>query len=199
MVSTRERNRPRIRAQEAAILASLAMAWTPARSRIMALLIAFLAALSAARQAAGGELPIMWLYQQYRLPRLLQQIEQILEQTTGHVDKTLIQRIRGAMILDVQGQQPAVTHVLNQALDAAQSKSETFAISEFYDAYRADLIDQYAASDQGWVWRTVDDDRVCPFCEMMEGSEHPAGEEMVTHPGCRCEPEPIELSEPIAL
>jgi hypothetical protein len=65
-----------------------------------------------------------------------------------------------------------------------------------YDAFRDTLGMWYQANSdsvQAWTWTTAEDERVCPFCESMDGSIHDLSESMESHPRCRCEMEPYFL------
>lgn len=43
----------------------------------------------------------------------------------------------------------------------------------------------------GWEWLSARSDRTCAYCWAMDGTEHPLGEPMATHPNCRCTQLPI--------
>jgi hypothetical protein len=45
------------------------------------------------------------------------------------------------------------------------------------------------------VWRTVQDDRVCPLCAPLDGTEIELGEGPPIHPGDRCYTEPVVSEE----
>lgn len=53
------------------------------------------------------------------------------------------------------------------------------------EATREALIANQALID-GWVWLSAMDDRTCPYCWAMTGTHHAAGDDMASHPNCRC-------------
>ena len=47
---------------------------------------------------------------------------------------------------------------------------------------------------KGWVWSASLDNRTCPVCWAMHGTEFPSDEIMATHPSCRCDRLPVTVS-----
>jgi hypothetical protein len=83
--------------------------------------------------------------------------------------------------------------LLNKAVDRLLAVAIGIDVTVEYDAFRDTLNTWYQANSdvvEAWQWATAEDERVCPFCESMDGSIHALGESMESHPRCRCEMEP---------
>lgn len=62
--------------------------------------------------------------------------------------------------------------------------------------YRQTSLETFRANPvvQGWTWLCTFDQRVCPACVAMSGSDHTLDEPLNSHPGCRCTMVPKTLS-----
>jgi hypothetical protein len=95
--------------------------------------------------------------------------------------------------------------LLNRSVDRLLSFVIGVDVTIEYDAFRDTLGMWYQANSdsvQAWTWTTAEDERVCPFCESMDGSIHDLSESMESHPRCRCEMEPYFLDtsgSPLAI
>jgi len=90
------------------------------------------------------------------------------------------------------GQSPEVTaRILAKQMGIALNRALTVARTEQMNAWRRSNIGVFRQNDDvldGWTWLTGPDP--CPFCAAQAGRLHPLGEEMDTHPRCRCSPSP---------
>ena len=71
----------------------------------------------------------------------------------------------------------------------SRTRSILIARTETMRAYRVATTRNYLANKsiiRGWIWMSARDPRTCPICLGMDGTVHPVGEQMHTHPGCRC-------------
>ncbi len=85
---------------------------------------------------------------------------------------------------------PMIRDALGIQLDRALTISRT----EVLRASREAAQEAYKANDavvKGWVWLSALDDRVCPSCWAMHGTEYPNSEPFASHPNCRCTPAPL--------
>jgi hypothetical protein len=107
-------------------------------------------------------------------------------------------RVRDALLLAASlGITLAMAEMLlNKAVDRLLAVAIGLDVTVEYDAFREELLAGYQANSdvvQAWTWTTAEDERVCPFCESMDGSIHDLSESMESHPRCRCEIEPYFL------
>jgi len=78
---------------------------------------------------------------------------------------------------------------LTRLLDMPRWMARTLARTLGFDVYRTVEQDTWMAAltDDGlheWVWQAMPG--CCAFCRSMDGSRHPLGEPMESHPNCRC-------------
>ena len=88
---------------------------------------------------------------------------------------------------------PMIRDALSIQLDRALKISRT----EVLRAHREASQQSYKANDnivKGWKWHSAADDRTCPSCWAMHGTEHPNEEKFSSHPNCRCTPVPLTYS-----
>lgn len=74
------------------------------------------------------------------------------------------------------------------------ARAVNLARTEMVDAHRATSMAVRQANGEyvtGWAWSAKLDDRTCPACWAMHGTEHPATETMRGHQSCRCVPVPV--------
>lgn len=85
-----------------------------------------------------------------------------------------------------------VARDLARATDMPGWAAARISRTEMMTAYREGSLDSWRRSPvvQSWVWLTAGDNRVCPVCRAMEGTEHALSEPFATHPSCRCTPVP---------
>ncbi len=113
-----------------------------------------------------------------RVARLLQSLD---PQAQARLRRLLTQAI-----LDGQGPRQTAA-AIQQALDMSLSRALTIARTETLVAYRgAQLANFRANSDvvSGWIWMATAG--ACPDCADEDGTEHALGDDMETHPNCRC-------------
>lgn len=73
------------------------------------------------------------------------------------------------------------------------TRALTIARTETLRVYRQATLERFQASSvlTGWTWVAKLDERTCPVCVALHGTVHPLGEEMGTHPNCRCAMAPL--------
>ncbi len=104
----------------------------------------------------------------------------------------IAQKIASILMLAVNGIHQTVDASIEQAIDEPRWRALLLARTEMYTAYRESLLQAFSDDGAlGWIWRTEEDERVCPFCTSMDGTEHSFAETFSTHPNCRCEAEPM--------
>lgn len=98
----------------------------------------------------------------------------------------------------VEGWNPRKTaDALEETLGIARNRAVMIARTESIRAYRIAGQRQMLANQdvvEGWVWYASHTDHTCPVCLAMDGSEHPVGEIMDSHPNCRCTMVPLVKS-----
>ena len=98
----------------------------------------------------------------------------------------------------VEGWNPRKTaDALQDTLDISRNRAVMIARTESIRAYRIAGQRQMMANQdvvEGWVWYASHTDHTCPVCLAMDGSEHPVGEIMDSHPNCRCTMVPLVKS-----
>lgn len=87
------------------------------------------------------------------------------------------------------GQNPR-TIAQDVQIQSGMSRTRALAIArtETLGAYRGATKDRFLGSRvvQSWTWRAALDNRTCPACVAMNGTEHPITEQLASHPNCRC-------------
>lgn len=112
------------------------------------------------------------------------------QETSVHVEDALLLAASLGVTLTV------FEALLNHSIDRLLSLVIGIDVTIEYDAFRSELGLWYQANSdtvEAWQWTTAEDERVCPFCESMDGSIHDLSESMESHPRCRCEMEPYFL------
>jgi SPP1 gp7 family putative phage head morphogenesis protein len=94
------------------------------------------------------------------------------------------------------GQNPrTVAASIRNGLDMPLNQALRIARTEMMTAYRSGSLSIYRANAdvvRGWTWLAAAG--ACDFCEGMNGSHHSLGEELASHPNCRCTMVPDTLS-----
>lgn len=72
--------------------------------------------------------------------------------------------------------------------DIPYARALTITRTETMRVYRDTTQAAYEQSKavEGWTWYAALDDRTCPVCWAMHGSEHDLDEKLESHPNCRC-------------
>jgi SPP1 gp7 family putative phage head morphogenesis protein len=110
----------------------------------------------------------------------------------------IAQKIASIFMLAVNGIHQTVEASLETLIDEPRWRALLLARTEMYTAYRESLLQSFSdAGAMGWIWVTAEDERVCPFCTDMDGTEHSFAERFNTHPNCRCEAEPLYATIPV--
>lgn len=68
-------------------------------------------------------------------------------------------------------------------------RARLIAQTELLNVYRDTHLEVFQANKhlvKGWRWVAARQDRTCPICWAMDGTEHPLEERFASHPGCRC-------------
>ena len=95
----------------------------------------------------------------------------------------------------VEGWNPRATGKrLAEELGISQNRATLIARTESIRAYRyasSRTMQENADIITGWRWFASHTDHTCPVCLAMDGSDHPVGELMESHPACRCTMVPI--------
>ena len=79
----------------------------------------------------------------------------------------------------------------------ARHRSLLIARTEALRAYRVTTRSAFQQNTdvvKGWAWQATFDNRTCPACWAMSGTEHGVDESLNSHPGCRCSMIPITRS-----
>lgn len=85
------------------------------------------------------------------------------------------------------GKNPRViAREVQQAAQITPQRALVIARTEIVQAHRQAVTETWKGTGvvQTWTWRCARDRRVCPACWAMDGTEHPADEEMGSHPQC---------------
>lgn len=83
---------------------------------------------------------------------------------------------------------------LRTVLQTPLSRATTISRTETLRVHRQAARSNYEANSdivEGWIWTATKSLRTCPVCLAMDGTRHPLGEEMGSHPNCRCTQRPI--------
>jgi hypothetical protein len=121
----------------------------------------------------------------------------LVNRFTGWVADTAT-RVRDALLLAASAGITLVVaeNLLDRAIERLLPIAIGTDVTQEYDAFNETLSVWYQANSEyveAWQWVTAEDERVCPFCESMDGSIHDLSESMESHPRCRCEMEPYFL------
>jgi hypothetical protein len=105
------------------------------------------------------------------------------------------QELREQLIYSLAvGESPHVTarRMHKVAVEQPLWRSRTIARTELLRAYRGANVAVFAGLDvvSGWVWISAANGRTCGACWAMHGTLHADGEELESHPNCRCVPAP---------
>jgi SPP1 gp7 family putative phage head morphogenesis protein len=87
--------------------------------------------------------------------------------------------------------------LLEESLDITQSRAFLISRTEMLRAQRHATRMSYMKNPhlvRGWVWSSACDERTCPSCWTMHGTEHKLDEPMECHPACRCSQVPLTKS-----
>lgn len=111
------------------------------------------------------------------------------------------QAVRTALIDGVAlGQNPrVVARAVRQALGGQATRALTISRTEVLRSYRGAALETFKANSrilQGWVWISAQDDRTCPICWAMHGTEFSVNDAFASHPNCRCSPGPLPVASP---
>lgn len=87
------------------------------------------------------------------------------------------------------GKNPRViAREVQQAARIAPNRALVIARTEIVQAHRQATTETWEQTGvvQKWRWQCARDARTCAACWAMDGTEHPLGEPMGSHPCCRC-------------
>lgn len=140
--------------------------------------------------------------------------------TKGNVARVKRYKVPGAVGRALRGmtreQRDAVDHALLEVLAQKRirpdvlarrlqeiarmvsTRAQLFTRDQGMRAYRAMLAQGFSKDRNvtGWIWTAQLDASTCAVCWALHGTVHADSEVMVSHPRCRCHPEPLE--SPIA-
>lgn len=113
------------------------------------------------------------------------------------MDSQTVDLVRKRLLLGVSlGENPRqIAADLANALKMPLNRALTIARTESINAYRNAALDTYRTNSdvvQGWTWSAAAG--ACRFCASMDGTHHDLGEDMNSHPNCRCAALPDTVS-----
>lgn len=122
-----------------------------------------------------------------------------LAKVLGRYSDDIAERMESALVRGLGlGRGPAtIARELRDITGNGAYQSLRLARTEVMTAQRGARIGTFRENSEvveEWEWKTGQDERVCLFCNEMEGTRHPLDEEMESHPNCRCSPLPVTKS-----
>lgn len=120
-----------------------------------------------------------------------------LQKLFGSFDDQAVALVKKRLVSAVGlGEHPReIARDIQQALKVPLNRALTIARTEVVGAWRDAALNNYRANAdvvQEWEWSAAAG--ACPFCQSMDGKRFPLGQDMDSHPNCRCAALPVTRS-----